>query len=59
MITFNYITSFWQLSKDDLEKRIADMPEEEAKELLLEIMCVMSGKYRMTDEEVLREVSKH
>lgn len=59
MITFNYITSLWQLSKDDLEKRIADMPEEEAKELLFEIMCVMSGKYRMTEEEVLREISRH
>lgn len=58
MITYNYITSLWQLSKDDLEKRIADMPEEEAKELLLEIMCVMSGKYRMTEEEVLREISR-
>lgn len=59
MITFDYITALWQLSKDDLEKRIADMPEEEAKELLLEIMCVMSGKYRMTEEEVLREISRH
>ncbi len=58
MITFDYITALWQLSKDDLEKRIADMPEEEAKELLLEIMCVMSGKYRMTEEEVLREISR-
>ncbi len=51
MITFNYINSLWQLSKDDLAKRIADMPEEEAKELLFEIMCVMSGKYRMTEED--------
>lgn len=59
MITFNYINSLWQLSKDDLEKRIADMPEEEAKELLFEIMCVMSGKYRITEEEVLREINKH
>lgn len=58
MITFDYIAALWQLSKDDLEKRIADMPEEEAKELLLEIMCVMSGKYRMTEEEVLREISR-
>lgn len=59
MITFDCITYLWQLSKDDLEKRIADMPEEEAKELLLEIMCVMSGKYRITEEEVLREINKH
>lgn len=59
MITFDCITYLWQLSKDDLEKRIADMPEEEAKELLFEIMCLMSGKYRMTEEEVLRETNKH
>ena len=59
MITFNYINSLWQLSKDDLEKRIADMPEEEAKELLFEIMGVMSGKNRITEEEVLREINKH
>lgn len=59
MITFEYIQSLQRLSKEDLEKRIAEMPEEEAKELLFEIMCVMSGKYRMTEEEVLREISRH
>lgn len=56
MITFGYITSLWQLSKEDLEKRIADMPEEEAKELLFGALCVMFGKYRETGEDVLRSI---
>lgn len=56
MITFEYIHDLQQLSKEDLEKRIADMPEEEAKELLFGALCVMFGKYRETGEDVLRSI---
>ena len=52
MITFEYIQSLQRLSKDDLAKRIADMPEEEAKELLLGALCAMFGKDRVTEGDV-------
>lgn len=40
MITFEYMQSLGKLSKEELQKRIDEMPEKEAKELLYDVLYV-------------------
>lgn len=52
MITFDYIQKLSALSKEELEKRINEMPDAEARELLFGLLCSMFRHDRVSINEI-------
>lgn len=54
MITFEYIQELSKLDKIELGKRIDEMPEKDAKDLLYGILCSMFRHDRATADEIAK-----
>ncbi len=52
MITFEYMQELSKLSKEELKRKIDEMNEGEAKELLFSVLCAMFRHDRVSEDEI-------